>query len=65
LKITKPAAFAAADPALQILHSNGATLIEWDALPRVFQHVEEENEEPDFAIENFSIDYDTEGNPEE
>jgi hypothetical protein len=50
--------YTATEPALKVLHENGYSLIDWNALPAVF--VSEDGEtvsEPDHAIEDITWDY--------
>ena len=56
------------DDALRLLHDNGASLIDWDAAPKVFSTREPgDDDDPDFAIEDFAGDYggDAEGDEED
>lgn len=43
--------------AVRILHERRASLIEWEARPRVFDEPEDEDDVPDFAIEDYGADY--------
>ena len=50
---------AESEPALQIPYDSSATMINWNTLPRVFLSDEKEViEDPDYAIEDVTSDYD-------
>ncbi|SSC71452.1 unnamed protein product [Ciceribacter sp. T2.26MG-112.2] len=43
--------------AMRILHEQKASIIEWSARPRVFDEPDDDDDMPDFAIEDYGADY--------
>lgn len=51
--------------AVRILHEQRASLIEWKARPKVFDEPEDEDDVPDFAIEDYGADYGADASADE